>query len=1069
MPNVIPQFPVINYSNTNSSTISSLNPTPLTNAKSVSSDQLGTDNVATTNATSTPTNPVSKSSSDNSTVLEGTIVDDTVTSTASYHVTNSTISLSEEIAVTDITTTDHHTLNPVISLSENIAITDVVTTSYHTPNPTTLLSEGIVMVDAVSAAQRFIIPNATQSWQFGSTNQTKSVGDTELVQEPNGTSLKLGGSGYLTQNVNATKSLSALTLSAWVKPDYSQGSPQFTVISKENTFLLAVNNIIPPTKQAVFSVFDGIKWQTVESNSSIPEEWTHLVATFNGSSIAIYINGKLESTLPTSGILTLSVDGKLTTKTVDSISSNADIVIGAYYNTIRNVPQNEFSGLNKDVNLYDSLLNPSQIQRIYEQNNIRLNSIVSNSTGIYNNSTIVDQVTVLDTINLRLNTTTSNSGIYNSTFVDQVSLIDSVNIRLNSTASNPTGIYNNSTIVDQVSSQDTVNLVLNYTSTGANSIMSIIPILKSEKEGFLITENPQLQFQYLDNSTLLKQTQKEIIKDLAQLDSVEGNLNKTESVLNATHSVPIITSEKINLAQEKIDDAQQQVQDAQQQIQLALVQPQDQSVVDDALKQTHEALVQIQEAKQEIQQATNQVPVTGNLTKTVDEIKQVTTQISTHNQTVQYGKWNGNNETVTISVIGPDGKPASTQPQIEQIVEGKFNITLSSTRDARPGVYTVTTTLVKDGKTYTAEDQYAWGLVSLNTQKSIYKPGEVANFIIVVLDNGGHSVCNATIVMNVHDPSSNVTTLTSENGITPDPECGLYNAHYTTKSEGNYTIDMTAQNPSGTAAFSTSFSVQNSYSFDIVRTADSKIDPVDNPNLFNVTVDIGSYVNATSVTIQESVPSVFNVKTDANVKTVGDTKILTWNKDLIGNKTSIKYSYSVPLEFPRLYALGPMQIAYEKNQTFTEARPWFVANDPANSQFVQGTGITVKTAATTIAKFTSNLKTTDDKLIIGILHWNIGTGGNNYIPANNLRLKINNKTISSNNFALDIGTPVQRNTQTFVLIGNDTTQVANPVYNFSATTYYATNSVATGQIVVISNSTRSFKTTNQTSTPTLTT
>src|SRR5207249_4888623 len=646
------------------------------------------------------------------------------------------------------------------------------------------------------------------------------------------------------------------------------------------------------------------------------EEWTHLLATFNGSSIAIYINGKLESTLPTRGIPTLSVDGKLTTKTVDSISSNADIVIGAYYNTIRNVPQNEFSGLIKDVNLYDSLLNPSQIQRIYEQNNIRLNSIVSNSTGIYNNSTIVDQVTVLDTINLRLNTTTSNSGIYNSTFVDQVSLIDSVNIRLNSTASNPTGIYNNSTIVDQVSSQDTVNLVLNYTSTGTNSIMSIIPILKSEKEGFLITENPQLQFQYLDNSTLLKQTQKEITKDLAQLDSVEGNLNKTESVLNATHSVPIITSEKINLAQEKIDDAQRQVQDAQQQIQLALVQPQDQSVVDDALKQTHEALAQVQEAKQEIQQATNQVPVTGNLTKTVDEIKQVTTQISTDNQTVQYGKWNGNNETVTISVIGPDGKPASAQPQIEQIVEGKFNITLSSTRDARPGVYTVTTTLVKDGKTYTAEDQYAWGLVSLNTQKSIYRPGEVANFTIVVLDNEGHSVCNANVTMNIHDPSSGISTLYSGNGITPDSQCGLYNAKYTTKSEGNYTIDMSAQNPSGIAYFDTSFQVKNSYPFDIIRTADSKIDPVDNPNLFNVKIDVSSNVKTSSVFIQESVPSAFNVTTDASVQTVGDTKLLTWNKDLIGNKTSIQYSYSVPLKFPELYALGPAKISYG-NQTFT--------------------------------------------------------------------------------------------------------------------------------------------------------
>src|SRR6267143_206645 len=174
----------------------------------------------------------------------------------------------------------------------------------------------------------------------------------------------------------------------------------------------------------------------------------------------------------------------------------------------------------------------------------------------------------------------------------------------------------------------------------------------------------------------------------------------------------------------------------------------------------------------------------------------------------------------------------------------------------------------------------------------------------------------------------------------PNAKCGLYDANFTTTSEGNYTIGISAQNPSGTATFSTSFLVQSSYAFDIIRTADSKIDPVNNPNSFNVQIDIGSYVKTDSVKIQEFVPSVFNVTTDAKVETLGDTKILTWDKDLISNKTSIQYSYSVPLEFPRLYALGPMQITYGNNQTFTEARSWFVANDPANSQFVQGTGIT---------------------------------------------------------------------------------------------------------------------------------
>ena len=161
--------------------------------------------------------------------------------------------------------------------------------------------------------------------------------------------------------------------------------------------------------------------------------------------------------------------------------------------------------------------------------------------------------------------------------------------------------------------------------------------------------------------------------------------------------------------------------------------------------------------------------------------------------------------------------------------------------------------------------------------------------------------------MNITNPNSQTTTLSSGNGINPNTKCGLYDASFTTTSEGNYTIGVSAQNPSGTANFSTSFLVQNSYAFDIIRTADSKIDPVNDTNSFNVQIDIGSYVKTDSVKIQEFVPSVFNVTTDAKVETLGDTKILTWDKDLISNQTSIQYSYSVPLEFPKLYALGPVQ------------------------------------------------------------------------------------------------------------------------------------------------------------------
>jgi len=77
-----------------------------------------------------------------------------------------------------------------------------------------------------------------------------------------------------------------------------------------------------------------------------------------------------------------------------------------------------------------------------------------------------------------------------------------------------------------------------------------------------------------------------------------------------------------------------------------------------------------------------------------------------------------------------------------------------------------------------------------------------------------------------------------------------------------------------------------------------------------------------------SVSSRVDVITDGKVKTVGDQKIITWSKKLVENKTYVEYTYSIPLVFPELYPLGPIEISYGKSQVFTEARPWFVAADP---------------------------------------------------------------------------------------------------------------------------------------------
>jgi hypothetical protein len=201
-----------------------------------------------------------------------------------------------------------------------------------------------------------LVPKTLFHFLFEEENNTNTENTTSDL-------LQLQGNQYITENSSSTN-LKSFTISAWAKPDYSQGSPIFTIISDERAFALAINNNIPPLKVATFSVFDGIRWITVQSTSTIPEQWTHLAATFNGTSIGLYVNGKLEGTSPIPGIPTL-VSGDLTTKTMQNLTSNGNITIGASYEKVRLQSRNLFSGEISNVNLYGLVLTHDQINQIY--------------------------------------------------------------------------------------------------------------------------------------------------------------------------------------------------------------------------------------------------------------------------------------------------------------------------------------------------------------------------------------------------------------------------------------------------------------------------------------------------------------------------------------------------------------------------------------------------------------------------------------------------------------------------------------------------------------------------------
>src|SRR2546426_6964277 len=282
-----------------------------------------------------------------------------VTNDTSTNSTDVVVANQNSTAVTNDTSTN--STDVVVANQNSTAVTNDTSTN---STDVVVANQNSTAVTNDTSTNSTDVPEVLQSWQFSSTANASA---TKIAPHKNTVSSEPIPGGYLQENVNDTNKLTALSISVWVKPDYSQGSPEFTVISKYNSFILSINNIIPATQIAKFSVFNGIKWYTVESTTQIPQQWTHLASTFNGTAICLYVNEKMESCSPLPETL-ISVRGDLTITKLNNLTSDSDIVIGAYVNPVRENVSNQFNDLVDAVKLYDTPLQPPQVSEIFNEN-----------------------------------------------------------------------------------------------------------------------------------------------------------------------------------------------------------------------------------------------------------------------------------------------------------------------------------------------------------------------------------------------------------------------------------------------------------------------------------------------------------------------------------------------------------------------------------------------------------------------------------------------------------------------------------------------------------------------------
>ena len=285
------------------------------------------------------------------------------------------------------------------------------------------------------------------------------------------------------------------------------------------------------------------------------------------------------------------------------------------------------------------------------------------------------------------------------------------------------------------------------------------------------------------------------------------------------------------------------------------------------------------------------------------------------------------------------------------IENGEYVLHLKKPRSFKPGKHTVTIEVNDGGNTFYVDQEFTWGVLAINANKSIYLPDETAYLQMGVLDDQGHTICDAVLDLTVTDPLGNAETFSTTNGtITYGDECAgdsftttpdYFTYYQTHTAPGVYRMDLTATTENGTRAITDTFEVRDEVPFDIERTGPTRIYP---PELYPVTLHVTANEDYSGEVI-ERVPRSFYVSnpgdTEATFRTheEGDVKELIWDVELeAGEAIDLSYQFDAPDVSPEFYLLGPLSL-----ESFAEIRQWQIASDAVsfdNSGGNTGTTIT---------------------------------------------------------------------------------------------------------------------------------
>lgn len=318
---------------------------------------------------------------------------------------------------------------------------------------------------------------------------------------------------------------------------------------------------------------------------------------------------------------------------------------------------------------------------------------------------------------------------------------------------------------------------------------------------------------------------------------------------------------------------------------------------------------------------------------------------------------------VTAKVIASDGKLLVTKP-IVSLQPGRadaYTITLPLETRPVPGKYTVEVSVHSGVTSRTVSQDFTWGVLALNMNRSSYQKDEKVTVGMAVLDDRGVTLCDSSLLLEILTPNKKVMQFSTQNKtvslsktcadktVTNAPD---YSTVYVPEEEGEYSVRLVASTKNGVREAWSSFVVTDDVAFvsERVETA-MRLYPAAS---YEVTARLYAKKEFTGQ-FEERVPHSFSItepklelrkangsrsqvtNDTLRIDVEGDNRFMRWEGLVLqkGDELELTYTYKPPFISPAFYQLGPLKLSDGKgNVAFKEPHAWQLASDAAGDVIV---------------------------------------------------------------------------------------------------------------------------------------